>query len=141
MATKKAQPLNAAPTSASTTLTPDGPGDYVISCALTGLGGTSTLRRLVTVTRPRPAPSSTLGAVVYMAAGTYAPTLSETAGADGTIVWATSCTKVTDGSSVSVTGSATTTPTITIAAGTAYRVRHRCTDGYGRVTDYVVSVS
>ena len=131
----------AAPTSASTTLTPDGPGDYVISCALTGLGGTSTLRRLVTVTRPRPAPSSTLGAVVYMAAGTYAPTLSETAGADGTIVWATSCTKVTDGSSVSVTGSATTTPTITIAAGTAYRVRHRCTDGYGRVTDYVATVS
>lgn len=137
--TSTAAPASAS--SASTSLTPDGPGDYVIACELTGLGGSTTLRRLVTVTRPRPAPSSTLGAAVYMAAGTYAPTLSETAGADGTIVWATSCTKVTDGSSVSVTGSATTTPTITIAAGTAYRVRHRCTDGYGRVTDYVVSVS
>lgn len=137
--TSTAAPASAS--SASTSLTPDGPGDYVIACELTGLGGSTTLRRLVTVTRPRPAPSSTLGAVVYMAAGTYAPTLSETAGADGSIVWATSCTKVTDGSSVSVTGSATTTPTITIAAGTAYRVRHRCADGYGRVTDYVVSVS
>lgn len=137
--TSTAAPVS--PTSASTTLTPDGPGDYVLTCALTGPGGTTSLRRLVTVTRPRPAPSSTLGAVVSMAAGTYAPTLSETAGADGTIVWATTATKVSDGSSVSVTNPATTTPTFTVASGDSYRVRHRCTDGYGRITDLVVTVT
>ena len=132
----------AAPASASsqsTTLTPDGPGDWRLKCVATNTAGSTTFERQVSVTRPYPAPSSTLGASVYMAAGSYAPTLSDTGGADG-VTWSTSAWKVSDGSSVSVTSSTSTTPSFTVAASTSYRVRHRATDAYGRVVDYAATV-
>lgn len=130
----------AAPTSQSTTFTPDGVGDIRIKCVATNATGSTTFERQVSQTRPYPAPASSLGLVVYMAAGTYGPTLSDGASAD-TVTWSTTVTKVSDGSSVSVTNSTTTTPTFTVATGLDYRVRHRATDAYGRVVDYVATVS
>ena len=130
-----------APTAQSTTLTPQGPADYLLSCVGTGAFGSNTFKRLVTVTRPYPVVSSSLGPEEQAAPGPYAPTLSETNGADGPLTWATTATKVSDGSSVSVTGASTTTPSFTVAAGQAYRALHRVTDAYGRYNDLVVAIS
>lgn len=130
-----------APTAQSTTLNPQGPADYLLSCVGTGAFGSNTFKRLQTVTRPYPVVSSSLGPEEQAAPGPYAPTLSETNGADGPLTWATTATKVSDSSSVSVTGASTTTPSFTVVAGQAYRALHRVTDAYGRYNDLVVAIS
>lgn len=128
------------PTLQSTTLTPQGPADYLLSCVATGAFSSNTFTRLVTVTQAYPIVSSSLGPEEEAAPGPYAPTLSDIGGAVG-VTWLTTATKISDGSSVSVTGSTTTTPSFTVVAGQAYRVRHRATDAYGRYNDLVVAIS
>lgn len=131
-----------APTSQSTTFTPDGVGDLRIKCVATNATGSTTFERQVSQTRPYPVVSSSLGSTEELAGATYAPTLSETAGADAPATpWLTTALLDSDGSSVSVTGSTTTTPSIgSIVAGAAYVVTHQYTDAYGRVGRLSVGV-
>lgn len=129
----------ASPTSQSTTLTPDGPGTYSFSLAAQNASGTTTLERVVVVSRPRPVAVNSLGSVASQTAGTYAPTLSDSAGADG-VTWLSSATRIDTGASVSVTAPTTTTPTLAYVVGIAYEFVAVATDSYGRTGSDVASV-
>lgn len=92
-------------------------------------------------TGTEPVVASTLAATLSGADGySYAPTLSLSAGdAGGT--WSTTITRASDGASVSVTGSTTTTPTATLnvadtSAGDAFKCRSVYTDPSGFVGEF-----
>ena len=79
-----------------------------------------------------PIVASTLDNVRATGAGTYAPTISISAGMSGG-TWNTTCIKVSDESSVTVTSATSTTPSVAYpAANEAYIVQHVYTDPSGR---------
>ena len=120
----------AAPTSSSTTLTPDGPGVYTIICTATNANGSSVFKRKVIVSRPLPIIGS-LSDTSVTTTGTVSLSLSDTNSAD-TVSWSTTATRIDTGGSVSITGGTSTSPSATKLLTTSIHFAVTATDIYGR---------